>query len=206
MLFNILTITSLLIILIMFRRLVGVCPSLLACLIRGKESINLEASVQLSIDRDLLALSMIIPFCLTVWRFNLYTPSFMSDCNENICFLIIFGALIALITLRKILEWAFRPHKISTKTYKTAGKAARTFFSLLTLLLLGVGWVSSFVGTPAETIKSAMLWISAAIYLIFVIRKTQILTSSASFFAGFLYLCALEIIPTGAIIASAIIF
>ena len=206
MLFNILTITSLLIILLMFRRLVGVCPSLLACLIRGKESINLEASVQLSIDRDLLASSMIIPFCLTVWKFELYTPSFMSDCNENICFLIIFGALIALITMRKLLEWIVKPHKISTKTYKTAGKAARTFFSLLTLILLGVGWIMSFTGTPDETIKSAMLWISAAIYLIFIIRKTQILTSSASFFAGFLYLCALEIFPTGILVVPALIF
>ena len=206
MLFNILTIFSLLIVLLMFRRLVGVCPSLLACLIRGKESINLEASVQLSIDRDLLALSMIIPFCLTVWKFDLYTPVFMNGCNENVRFLIIFGALIALIITRKVLEWIFRPHKINTNTYKTAGKAARTFFSLLTLILLAVGWIASFAGTPAESIKSAMLWISAAIYLIFIIRKTQILASSSSFFAGFLYLCALEIIPTGAIIASAIIF
>lgn len=206
MIFNILTIFSLLIVLLMFRRLVGVCPSLLACLIRGKESINLEASVQLSIDRDLLALSMIIPFCLTVWKFDLYTPAFMNGCNENVCFLIIFGALIALIITRKVLEWIFRPHKINTNTYKTAGKAARTFFSLLTLILLAVGWIASFAGTPAESIKSAMLWISAAIYLIFIIRKTQILASSSSFFAGFLYLCALEIIPTGAIIASAIIF
>jgi hypothetical protein len=32
------------------------------------------------------------------------------------------------------------------------------------------------------------------------------LISSASFFAAFLYLCALEFIPTGAIIASAIVF
>ncbi len=206
MLFNILTTSSLLIILLMLRRLVGTCPSLLACLIRSKESINLEASMQLSRDRDILASAMIIPFCLTVWKYGLYTPSFMDECNENICFCIILGALVSLALIRKILEWMFRPQKINAKTYKTAAKSARTFFSLLTLILLAVGWISSYTDTPEDTIKNAMLWISAAIYLIFIIRKTQILASSSSFFTAFLYLCALEIIPTGAIIASAIIF
>jgi hypothetical protein len=64
----------------------------------------------------------------------------------------------------------------------------------------------SVLDTPADVVKSAMLWISACIYLIFILRKTQILISSASFFAAFLYLCALELIPTGALAASAIIF
>ena len=206
MLFNILTTVSLLIVLIMLRRLVEVCPSLLACLTRWKESTNLEASVQLSRNRDFLAVSLIIPFCLTVWKFNLYTPAFMGECNDNMQFCMIAGALLAFILTRKTLEWTFKPQKINGKTLQAAKKASRTFFCLLTLILLGYGWISSFVGTPAESIKSAMLWISAAIYLIFLIRKTQILASSSSFFIGFLYLCALEIIPTGAIIASAIIF
>ena len=206
MLFSILTLVSLLTVLLLLRRLVEVVPSLLACLTRAKESINLEASVQLSRCRDFLALAMIIPFCLIVWKFGIYSPSFMDECNDNIRLCVIAGALIGMILVRTILQWVCRPHKRDIKTYSTAWKASRTFFCLLTLILLAVGWISSFVGTPEDTIKSAMLWISAAIYLIFLLRKTQILASSASFFTAFLYLCALEIIPTGAIIASAIIF
>ena len=206
MLFSILTLISLLIVLLLLRRLVEVFPSLLACLTRGKESINLEASVQLSRCRDFVALAMIIPFCLTAWKFDLYSPSFMEACNENFQICVIAGVLLALILIRRLLEWICRPHKRDVKTYKTAGKAARTFFCLLTLILLAVGWISSFAGMPEDSIKSAMLWISAIIYLIFILRKMQILAASASFFTAFLYLCALEIIPTGAIIASAIIF
>ena len=206
MLFSILTLISLLTVLLLLRRLVEVFPSLLACLTRGKESINLEASVKLSRSRDFISMAMFIPFCLTIWKFNVYCPSFMNGCNDNIRLCIIAGALIVLILIRKLLEWIFMPHKRDVKTYKIAGKAARTFFCLLTLILLATGWIMSFVGTPAGTIESAMLWISAVIYLIFILRKIQILASSASFFAAFLYLCALEIIPTGAIIASAIIF
>lgn len=205
MLFNILALSSLLIVLLMLRRLVGVFPSLMACLIRAKENINLESSVQLSRDRDILSLTMIIPFCLTVWKYGLYSPSFVSECNDNIQMCIIAGVLLAVIILRKALGWIFHSPKINGKVYSCASKAVRTFFSLLTLVLLACGWIMSSADAPAEAIKSAMLWISAAIYLIFLIRKTQILSSSSSFFVAFLYLCALEIIPTGAIIASAII-
>ena len=206
MLFNILTLVSLLSVLLLLRRLVEVVPSLLACLTRGKESINLEASVQLSRYRDILATVMFIPFCLTVWKFNIYTPRFMDGCNENLRFCIIAGTLLAFILVRRLMEWICRPHKRDIKTYRTACKAARTFFCLLTLILLATGWIMSFVNTPADIIQNAMLWISASIYLIFILRKTQILASSASFFTAFLYLCALEIIPTGAFIASAIVF
>ena len=74
MLFNILVIFAFLVVLLLLRRLVGIMPSLLACVIRWKESVNLEASVKLSRDRDDMALAMIVPFCLVAFRFRLYSP------------------------------------------------------------------------------------------------------------------------------------
>ena len=206
MLFDILAFVSFLIILMMLKKLVGVFPSLMACLIRSKESINLEASTQLSRDRNILAISMILPFCLITWEDGLYVPKFMEGCNENIRFCIIFGIFLSYVSIRKALEYILRPKVMNSKIYTTACRAGRTFFSLLTLTLLAMAGIMSFIDTPIETVRHAMLWVSASIYLIYLLRKTQILTSSASFFAAFLYLCALEFIPTGALIASAIIF
>ena len=206
MLFNTLALISLLVVLMMLRTLVGVFSSLMACLIRSKESINLEASAQLSRDRNLLAIAMVVPFCLMVWKDNLYIPAFMEACGENIRFLIIFGTFLTYVMTRKALEHILKPKVMSSKTYQIACKTGRTFFALLTLTLLAAVGIMSFLDTPADTVRSAMLWISAGIYLIYLLRKTQILISSASFFAAFLYLCALEIIPTGALVASAIIF
>ena len=77
MLFDILALISFLMVLLLLRRLVNVYPSLLACLIRGKESINLEASVKLSRDRDRITYAMIVPFCLVACRYRLYEPSFL---------------------------------------------------------------------------------------------------------------------------------
>ena len=206
MLFNILALISFFIILLLLKTLVGVFPSLLACLIRWKESVNLDASVQLGRDRDIMALTMVLPFCLTVCRFNLYAPQWMESMGEAGRLGIITGIFIAFILLRKFMEHIWQPKKMNPKTYRTACKSAHTFFSILALLLLITGGVMSFLDAPGETIKTAMLWISATIYLLFILRKSQIFISSCSFFTTFLYLCALEIIPTGALVASAIIF
>ena len=111
MLFNVLVLISLLIILMMLRKLVEVFPSLMACLIRGKESINLEASVQLSRNRDFLALAMFIPMCLTIWKFSLYRPAFIYGFSEAAAIGTTIGILIAFVLLRKTLEFLFRPKK-----------------------------------------------------------------------------------------------
>lgn len=206
MLFKTLALLSLLIALLLLKTMVGVFPSLIACLTRWKESVNLDASVQLSRNRDITALSLVIPFCLTVTRFRLYDPHFMVGLNDNGRLAVTIGILIGWMLLRTFLEHLLRPRKGNPKAYGTARKAAYTYLCILTLLLMLTGGIMAFVDAAPETIKTAMLWISATIYAVLLLRKTQILISSYSFFASFLYLCALEIIPTGALVASAIIF
>ena len=206
MLSQILSLISLFVMMFALRTLVEVFPSLMACLIRAKESINLEASVQLSRGRNILSVCLALPFFLVVWQRGLYMPSFMDSLDENLRFCVIIGIFLTLVLLRMMLERIMKPKTVNSKTYATACKTDRTFFSLLTLILLAMGGIMSIFSTPADVVTNAMLWVSAAIYLIYIRRKTQILTSSASFFASFLYLCALDLIPTGAVVASAIIF
>ena len=206
MLFNTLTLIALLICLLLLRRFVGIFPSLMACLVRWKESINLDASVQLSRDRDVMAFAMILPFCLTAGKFALYSPSWIGQFGADMRLVFTIGTIIGYILLRKGLEYILRSKKMNPKTYRAACKSSHTFFIILTLVLMAIGGVMSFVDAAPVEIKNAMLWVSGATYTIFLLRKTQIFTSSCSFFSGFLYLCALEILPTGALVASAIIF
>ncbi len=206
MIFNTLVLISFLICILPLRRFVGIFPSLMACLVRWKESINLDASVQLSRDRDIMAIAMVMPFCLTAGKFSLYSPSWTGQFGADGKLGITIGAIIAYIMLRKGLEHVLRGKKINQKTYRSACKSSHTFFIILTLLLMAMGGIMSFVNVAPMDIKNAMLWVSAAIYAVFLLRKTQIFTSSCNFFSGFLYLCALEILPTGALVASALIF
>ena len=206
MLFDILALISVLAIIILLRRMVNIFPSLMACILRWKESVNLEASVKHSLDRDMLAIAMILPFCLVSDRFRLYAPDFMSSLTPTLHLLLTIGVFIAYILIRALLSKMIRPHRMQSKTYRTADRASFTFFIVLTIILLAIGGLMSFIGTDETVIRYAMLCVSAFIYILFLIRKTQIFTSGCSFFTAFLYLCALEIFPTGALVASAIIF
>ena len=89
MLFNILASISLIIVIILLRRLVNIFPSLLACTIRWKENVNLDASLKLRIDRNKLAVAMIVPFCLLVYRSGIYRPGFLGIFNESAQILLI---------------------------------------------------------------------------------------------------------------------
>ena len=206
MLFKLLVLFSFLTVLLLLRQLVNIFPSLLACLIRGKESLNLEASVKLSRDRDLLALAMIVPFCLTAYRYGLYLPGFFKGFSPDAYLGLCFGVFLVYVLLRAVMTWIFRPKKMPKKTYVAADKASYSFFIIYTLVLLALGGVLGMIDMPDDGVRNAMLWVSASIYALFIIRKTQIFSTSCSIFAAFLYLCALEMIPTGILVVSAIIF
>ncbi len=206
MVFNILALISTIIIITLLRRLVNIFPSLVACTVRWKESVNLEASVKHSYDRNIIAVSMVIPFCLVAERFRLYDPSFMEGMGEDLRIGITSGVFIAYIIIRRLISMMVQTRKVNKKTYNTAGKASYTFFIILTLLLMTTGGMLSFINIEAGVIKTAMLWISAFIYALLLFRKLQIFHSNRSIFTAFLYLCALEIFPTGLLIASALIF
>ena len=206
MAFDILALISLLIVITLLRRMVNIFPSLMACMIRSKENSNLETSVKLSNDRDRLAFAMIIPFILVATRFRLYSPSFMENMDEGFRICIVAGVFITYILLRAALTRLMRPHRMKSGVYSTAGKAANTFFIILTLVLLAAGGIMSFIDVSFSGIHNAMIWLSGGIYLLFLLRKCQILLTSCSIFTAFLYLCALEIFPTGILVVSAIIF
>ena len=206
MLFNVLAVISFLVVLLQLKKLVNILPSLMACLIRGKESLNLESSVKLSLDRDALALAMIIPFCLLAVRFRLYELRLIEHLSESALIGVYCAVFLIYFCLRWLVSWMFRPSKIQKKIYLAAVKASYSFFIILTVILLSVAGVMDVMNVSESVIRNAMLWISALIYMLFLLRKTQIFSSSCSVFAAFLYLCALEMIPTGILVVPAIIF
>ena len=188
------------------RTVLEIIPSLLATAIRWKESLNLEASVRLSRDRDLVAICSIIPFCLVAYSYNLYQPTWMESLGPNTRLWIIFGLLGIFFCIRTLLEHTFKPRRVSLKSYKGVVRVSYSFFIILTIFLLSLGAWKYIFNIDYESIRNAMLWVSALTYLLYLIRKIQILNSCCSFFTGFLYLCALEILPTGVLVTSAVIF
>ena len=188
------------------RIFVGIFPSLMATFIRWKESLNLEASVKLSRDRNHAAICAIIPFCLTIAKHKVYYPNFLENLKPDAYLWVIIGGFCLFLALRTLLEHILKPRRMQAKTYKAVISFGYSFFIILTMLLLLLSGAASLLSVNEAHTKNAMLWVSALTYLLYLIRKLQIFNSSSSFFGGILYLCALEILPTGVLITSAVIF
>ena len=186
--------------------IIEIIPSLIATAIRWKESLNLEASSRLSRDRNLVAIFSTIPFCLIVYSYNLYSPEWMSSLGPNTRLWTTIGIFGLFFSIRTLLEHILKPRRISLKSYNGVVRVAYSFFIILTIFLLLVSGSAAILDIDKESVTNAMLWISALTSVLYLIRKIQILNSCCSFFSGILYLCALEILPTGVLIASAVIF
>ena len=204
--FNALVLISVLIVIMMLKTIVSIIPSIMACVIWWKENINIESSVKLGRDRDLSAIVMVVPFLLTAFRFRLYNPSFMDKMADTPRLWTLIGIFAVYVLVTRTIARLARPHRMPIKTYTAANKASHTFFILLTIVLLTFGGITSFAGMSPEGIRVAMIWLSALIYGLYLIRKLQIFASSCSIFIAFLYLCALEILPTGILVVSGMIF
>ena len=206
MIFNILALTSLFIVLALLKRIASIFPMIMSCLIRKKENISIDTSLKLRTERDLAATSMLLPFCLSASRFRLYEAGFMTGMSDNAILGITIGVFVCYILLRVATCATIRPKKMPSAIYHAAISTAHTYFFVLTLILIITGGLMTACGADLHTIKITMFWLSGAIYTLFLIRKMQIFSSYCNLFVSFLYLCALEILPTGVLIASAVIF
>ena len=172
--FNTLALISIIITMILLKTIVDILPSVLACIFRWKENINIESSVRLSRDRDLSAIAMLVPFCLAAYKFRIYNPHFIANLPDSTRLWAVIGVFAAYLIARKTASMLVHSRRMSQKTSAAAEKSAHTFFILLTLTILLVGSISSFLDASLNTIRLACLWLSALIYGLYLVRKLQI--------------------------------
>lgn len=189
---------------LLLRLISNLLPSLCACLLRWKECINLENSVKLSSDRDIFAAYLIIPFCLAASEYRLYDPALIHGLGPAAHFASVLAAFIIYLALRRACAIFVRVPDSGQKRAAAIRKTAFSFFCIMATLLLSAIGICSLTGTSAETTRAVSLYVSAAAYLIYLLRKFQIFRNSCSFFKAFLYLCASEILPTGTLALSAV--
>ena len=199
------SISSLLLVIAMLRKIVNILPHVFRCALRSKESTNLDSDVKSSQDRDITAAVLTIPFCLTISRYDILNFRFAEGMSEVLCLGIVIAVFIAYLLFRIFTSKLFHPrrHRLSPRV---KDRSERTFFIMLSICTLTCSWIMSLMNAEPEIIRNTIIWISAAIYLLYLVRKFQIFTSYCSVFTSFLYLCALEIIPTGTLVVTVVIF
>lgn len=185
------------------KRIAGLLPSLMACLFRSKETINLEDSVKLRRDKNTVAALMVVPFVLCITDFQIWNPSFIQNMSIEIRFLIILGTFLFYHLFRLGLFHIIRSDKLSNRNYDILNGIGYTFFLTATIVILACNSFCVLFDVEIELAKTIIYYVLGLTYSIFLLRKTQIFIKSCPVFSSILYLCALEFLPTGLLVAAA---
>lgn len=178
-------------------------PYLADSVFRARGSEALEFSVRVTRERNLFAYLMLVPAVLMMSRYRLYNPTFMHQFTGEWHLLACAGVLAAYILLRTLIYVILKPRR-RYEYFRLAHRAIYTFFIILMLIalpLLGILTLADVNDLIIKTVLSALL---AVVYCVFLVRKAQILSLSCSGLQTFLYLCALEFLPTATLVVSAV--
>lgn len=179
-------------------------PYLADSFLRARGSSALENSVRVSRDRNTVALVMLLPAQLLIFRYRLYNPDFLAWRSGDSRIWLIAAAFGVYLLLRVVIYVLLKPRR-RYEAYQTAHHTAYTFFILMVLLMLLTAGGMFLLKAPDQVIRTVLYAESGAVYFIFLIRRAQILSLSCNHFRTFLYLCALELIPTAALVVSAVL-
>ena len=203
-LFTVLVLAFLLSAILFLPRFLSIAPLLFDSLFRARGSVSLENSVRASNDRRLIAAVLLIPAALLTYRYRIYDAAFLRDLSEGWRLLAIMGVIFAFALLRLAIYNILKPRR-NNDFYRLSRRTSYTYFILLVLLaLVSVGILALF-GCEDDLIRKVLLIETILLYFSFLLRRAQILALSCNPLRTFLYLCALEVIPTSALVVSAIL-
>lgn len=180
-------------------------PSLTECIFRWKGNVNLEESVPRTRDRNNVAVALILPFCLVVSRFRVWPPEASASLGDFAHLLAVIAAFLGFILLRWLMRACLRPRRLHIERYGCATRCGRNYFIITCTSLLTIVGALALLGAEPLSIKKFCTTYILIGYTFFLLRKTEILISFCSPFKAFLYLCALEFAPTGALIGAAML-
>jgi hypothetical protein len=145
-----------------------------------------------------------IPAILFIYRYRLYDASFLQGLTADWRLVAVAGVFLGYLLLRTLMYLFLKP-KRRTDHFRMAHYAGFTFFILLLLPAIAGVTILYFFQANDFIIRSFLYILTALTYLMFLVRKSQILSLSCNPLLTFLYLCGLEILPTGALIATAVL-
>ena len=191
--------------LISMKTLISLFPLLLDSASRWKGCITIDSSIRLKSDRNILGLIWLLPVVLVADRYSLFTAGILEKVNPQWHVFATAGVIAAWFLLR-FLGYSLCSFRVKKpEAFRTAHKCLFNYVILLAAVLSLVTGIISITGLSDQCGRAVVLYCCIAFYLLALLRKAQILRTFCSQFRTFLYLCALEIIPTGALIAGNIL-
>ena len=119
--------------------------------------------------------------------------------------LITLGVFLSYMLIRQLLGMVLAPYYCMDqwKIARTNLPNAIVILTLVSILFCGFAALS---GIADLIVRKVLLCLAAFIFVVIFYRNFEILSWKGRRFKGFLYLCALELMPAILLVASAIIF
>jgi len=181
---------------------IGIIPHLADSILRARGSTALEGSVRVSRDRNIIALVFVIPAIVIMYRYCLYYPDFVKGMAPNVRLWTTMGVFVGYLLLRHLLFLWLKPRR--SDAYSMSHRAGYSFFILMSLVVFLTLGILMLFNAGDATVRGFILVEVILFYAVYFFRRGQILLTNCNPFATFLYLCALEILPTGLFVASAL--
>ena len=112
---------------------------------------------------------------------------------------------LAVLLLRTFLNWQFELGNYRNRVFTAANRSFYNYAILLFVLLVVLGALLSLGNGPERHVTLVLRLTALLFYLLIVLRRGQIFASACGPFTTFLYLCGLELIPTGVLVATAVL-
>ena len=189
---------------LLLKRFLSIIPLLADSVFRARGSASLENSVRSSHDRNLIAQVLVIPMVLITYRYRLYDAAFLRDLPSNWRVLAIGGVIGAWLLLRLIMYFWLKPRR-RYDFYQLARRSGFTYWILLSLLVLLSAGILALFRIPDASIRLVLYIEILTVYLVFLLRRAQILSISCNPLRTFLYLCGLEILPSAVLVISGVL-
>lgn len=200
---GILTIVSCLTILLSLTEMINIFPLLLGSVISSREPINIHSSAVLRRARNRVTFAMMPSFILVVYRYGLYPPAESFEGWIEVA--VICAVFAAWVLLRLICTRIFRDRNMRDEEYFCAAESPRVFFILTSAVMFITSGVCDLFSVSQTLTHDILQWEIIVGYSFALLRKTQIFAYYRGIFAGFLYLCTLELIPTGILILTVVL-
>lgn len=198
---SLITSATIAVFLLSLSKLFRVFPHILAGTFRWRRLESIEDSVSLSRDRNTVAIALIPALSLVFSRYGVFSPVLLSGLHTGIHFLCTLAVITVILVLRQMFVSLARPHKMQHDTSVTLGRVLYDFIIALTLLVCVTAGAAWAAGINALTVRTVILYESALLFAVFIVRKYQIAGAGCTNVKTFLYLCIPEIFAVGAIFA-----
>jgi len=188
--------------------LIRILPTLKSCMIRSRGNVSMEHSMSQARMRNRCGAIMLLSFCLIADRHNFAGADFAAWVPSSLHCLSIIALMVAYLLVRKIIfslvisAWPLT-HSDS-ETSAALHTSLYNYFIVGMLILLPVVAILDALKLQNTVIQQVALGILGFFFLLTIIRLGQILRTNCSGLGMFLYLCALEILPLGALILAAL--